>query len=72
MFSGAKYVIVIAPEKTDHDSATFSWINRLNSFVEETSKENIDQLNKLDQNLDKIISNGIDYRMRPLEDKING
>lgn len=69
----SKYIIVIAPEKADSGTGG-SWegrLNQLKKFLELSSNEHIKHLEKLDKNLDKIFSDTIDDRLRPLEDKIN-
>ena len=67
-FKNAKYIIVLKQETTQQDSGS-SWegkMNQLKKFFETSSNDHISSLKKLDKQLDKVFTEAIDYKLRPL------
>ena len=73
LFKNTKYIIIIQPEKAEGGVNT-TWegkLNQLKRYLEESSRKHIIHLNQMEKNLDKIIEDGLEEKLKPLEDKIN-
>lgn len=74
LYRDTKYIIIVQPEKAE-GGTTSSWegkLNQLKRFLEVSSAKHILHLKRMEKKLEKMIEYGLEEKLKPIEDKING
>jgi hypothetical protein len=74
LYKDTKYIIIVQPEKAE-GGTTASWegkLNQLKRSLENSSTRHILHLKKMEKKLERMIEHGLEEKLKPIEDKING
>ena len=74
LYKNTKLIVIVQPEKAE-GGTTSNWegkLNQLKRFLEDSSSKHIAHLKKMEKRLERMIEYGLEEKLKPTEDKVNG